>query len=162
MKLLVRSLACCMLAGGALPTVSGGSNVVVIYPPQVQPPPPRVTVMVPAEWQAGSSPARQITYLIAFKDGTVRQAEQYWVSGDTLYYVAADHQRKTAPVESVDVALSERLNREQNVAFNLPPRQPGAALQSHSARRGTGSAARRASAARKGSAARRQCCCTSR
>jgi hypothetical protein len=158
MKLLVRGIACCVLASGAVAQVyGGGSNVVVIYPPQqVQPPPPPpVAVVVPPEQQSGSLAARQITYLIALKDGTVRQAEQYWVNGATLYYVAPDHQRKTVPVGSVDVALSERLNSEQNVAFALPPGQPGATLQSESVCRRTGSAARRASVARRASAARR-------
>ena len=171
MKLLAHGIACCVLASGAVAQVyGGGGNVVVIYPPQqVQPPPPPpVMVVAPPVRQSESMATRQITYLIALKDGTVRRAEQYWVNGATLYYVAPDHQRKTVPVESVDVALSERLNGEQNVAFALPPGQPGATLQSRVVCRKTGSAARRATVARKGSAARkataarRQCCCCSR
>jgi hypothetical protein len=48
-------------------------------------------------------------------------ADQYWVNGKTIVFVTTDHQRITAPVSSVDLTLSQRLNREQNVAFVLPP-----------------------------------------
>ncbi|HUK18164.1 MAG TPA: OmpA family protein [Bryobacteraceae bacterium] len=71
---------------------------------------------------------RQIAYLIAFKDSVIRLADAYWVSGTTLYYVTPDHQQKTAPLDSVDRTLSERLNREQNVRFDLPPQAGKAEL----------------------------------
>ena len=76
-------------------------------------------------------PARQISYLIAFNDSVIRVADQYWVDGKTIYYVTTDHQRMTAPVNSVDRALSKRLNSEQNVAFDLPPEQGKTILRAH-------------------------------
>jgi hypothetical protein len=82
-----------------------------------------------AEFQEHYAPARQITYLIAFKDSVVRVADQYWVSGNTLYYLTTDHERMTAPVNSVDRTLSERLNREKDVAFYLPPEKGKAVAQ---------------------------------
>lgn len=122
MRLLVRGFVCCVLATGA----RGQSNVTVVYPPM--PAPSTVVIMNesprprPAEFRAASAPTRrQTTYLIAFKDSVVRMVDQYWVEGKTIYFVTTDHQRMTAPVNSVDRITSKRLNSEQNVAFYLPP-----------------------------------------
>jgi hypothetical protein len=65
-------------------------------------------------------PVRPTTYLIAFKNSEVRVADQYWVSGNTLYYLTASHQRLSVPLSSVDRRVSQRLNAELNVAFILP------------------------------------------
>jgi len=59
-------------------------------------------------------------YLIAFKDHTIRAVLAYWADGATLHYVTMDHEQKQTTVASVDRDLSERLNRERNVAFRLP------------------------------------------
>lgn len=123
MRLLLGSLACCVLVGGA----GAQTNVTIVYPPPE--PQPSVVILrerppaAPAEYQETSAPARQITYLIAFKNDVVRLAAQYWVKGNTLYYVSADHQEKSMPLDSVDRALSQRLNSEQNVTFFLPAGQ---------------------------------------
>lgn len=95
--------------------VYAGPNVTVVYPPS----PPLVIVERPPVEYVPSGP---VTYLIAFKDNSVRRAVAYWVSDNILYYVAPDHQQKTAPLNTVDTALSERLNAEQNVSFHLPAR----------------------------------------
>lgn len=135
MRFIVYGFACCVLAMGARAQWSGYSyppawnpNVAVVYqrPPQSQP----VVVILdarpgPVPVDQEYAPARQITYLIAFKDSVVRAADQYWVSGCTLYYLTPDHQRRTASVNSVDRTLSELLNSEQNVAFDLPAAQEG-------------------------------------
>jgi len=137
MRLLVRSFVCCVLATGARGQwYPPSSNVTVVYPPPAQTPPVVLIVhespaLRPAEFQEASVPARKITYFIAFKDGIVRVADQYWVSGKTIYYVTTDHQRMTAPVNSVDRTLSKRLNSEQNVAFYLPPEQGKTVAQVH-------------------------------
>jgi hypothetical protein len=143
MRLLVRSFVCCVLATGARGQgYPPSSNVTVVYPQPAQT--PRVVVIVnetaqrPAEIQDEYAPARQVTYFIAFKDGVVRVADQYWVDGKTLYYLTTDHQRMTAPVNSVDRPLSKRLNSEQNVAFYLPPEQIKAVAQVHVVRRTAG------------------------
>lgn len=46
--------------------------------------------------------------------------DQYWVKGGILYYVTAEHQQKTVPMERVDLALTVRLNRERDGEFQLP------------------------------------------
>ena len=125
MRLLVRSFVCCVLATGARGQwYPPSSNVTVVYPPPAQNPPVVLVLDDPAPRPAvlreQYAPARPTTYLIAFKDSVVRVADQYWVSGKTLVFVTADHHRMTAPVSSVDLTLSQRLNNEQNVAFVLP------------------------------------------
>ncbi len=135
MRLLVRSFVCCVLAASARgQSYPPSSNVTVVYPPPVQ----TQSVFVienpdlrRAELQDRYEPARQITYLIAFKNSVVRVADQYWVSGNTLYYVTTDHERMTAPVSSVDRPLSKRLNSEKDVAFYLPPGQEKVVAQTH-------------------------------
>src|SRR5262249_32245103 len=76
------------------------------------------------------APAQQITYLIALKDSQIRIAQQYWVKGGVLYYVTADHQQRTVPVDSLDLTLTTRLNNERNVAFYFPAGQESAAARS--------------------------------
>jgi len=145
MRLLVCSLVSCLLATGARAQWYGGyayppsSNVsvTVVYPPPAQPPTVVVLeserpVPVSVQRQEEYGPVRHVTYLIAFKNNDIRVVEQYWVKGKTLYYLTTDHQRRTAPIESVNRALSKRLNSEQNVAFVLPAAEgrAGARLES--------------------------------
>ena len=71
-----------------------------------------------------SAPPRRVgrpIYLIAFKNqDNIRAAEAYWVTGATLHYVTLQHEQKQAPLDSVDRAISYRLNRERHVDFGLP------------------------------------------
>jgi hypothetical protein len=102
--------------------------------------PPSVSVVV-----VNSSPSPPVTlrqpehlftsYFIAFKGGTVRLAEQYWGEGGTLYYVTPDRERRTAPVETIDRALSEQLNNEQGMTFRLPPEERKAEVRAETVRR---------------------------
>jgi hypothetical protein len=87
----------------------------------------------PADYQAARPEIREYVepppqgyerpiFLIAFKgQDNIRAAEAFWVEGGILKYVNLQHERKQAPLESVDRALSMRLNRERNVDFRLPP-----------------------------------------
>jgi hypothetical protein len=63
----------------------------------------------------------QPLYLMAFQDGSIRAVLAYWVEGTGVHYITMDHEQKQATLASVDRALSERLNRERNVPFRLPP-----------------------------------------
>ncbi len=138
MRMLVPSIVCCVLA------TSARGQVTVVYPPQapasnvilvLDSPPPR-----PPEFHP---PPRQISYLIAFKDSAVRVADQYWVSGQTLYYVTPDRMKMSAPLNSVDRTLSRRLNDEQNVAFILPPQPRRTLAQARPVRHTVASARKR-------------------
>ena len=68
-----------------------------------------------------STDFRPTLYLIALKDRNIRPALTYWVESGVLHYVTMEHEMKDLPVDSVDRALSERLNRERNMNFRLPP-----------------------------------------
>jgi hypothetical protein len=59
-------------------------------------------------------------YLLAFHDGEIRAVLAYWVDGASLHYVTMEHAQKQTALASVDRALSERLNGERNVSFQLP------------------------------------------
>ena len=61
-----------------------------------------------------------VTYLIAFRNGSVESCVAYWVEGRTLHYVNRDHAMKETSLETVDRDYSEKLNRERQVAFRLP------------------------------------------
>lgn len=138
MRLLVSGLLGCVLVAGAKAQWYPGYpppypryyppyvNPNVVYPPDVPYAPQRMPDVVIQEryW-----PPQQITYRIAFKGSVVRLAVAYWVRNNTLYYVTPDHQERTAPVGSVDRALTERLNNEQGVPFYLPPQSTKAELR---------------------------------
>jgi hypothetical protein len=63
------------------------------------------------------------TFLIAFKDHTIYAALAYWVEGDTLHYVTNQNTHNQVSLDLVDRELSDRLNRERQVDFRLPPRK---------------------------------------
>jgi hypothetical protein len=142
---LLGSFVSCILVTGAR-----AQNVTVVYGPMA-PPPEQVVIVHERPFTEDvylpTQGPRQTAYLIAFKNSEVSQAQQYWVSGNTLYYVTPDHRQRTAPLDSVDRALSQMLNSEQDVAFYLPAGR--ATVQARLART-TGSASRSA-----------RCCCVS-
>lgn len=99
-------------------------GVVIIsnhLPPQQsvvpEPPAPRVWNAPPT---TQAKKYEEPLYLLAMNDGTIRAVLAYWVDGKTVHYVTMDHVPKTTPLGSLDRGLSERLNRERNVAFSLP------------------------------------------
>lgn len=59
-------------------------------------------------------------YLIAFKDHSIVQALGYWMEGATLHYVSAEHSLNQASIDLIDRDLSQRLNVERGLEFNLP------------------------------------------
>jgi outer membrane protein OmpA-like peptidoglycan-associated protein len=122
MRLLEFGLLGCVIvtqARAQYPYDPGYPGTVYVYAP----PPAETRVVVLPERP------RPISYFIAFKNSTVRVADAYWVSGNTLYYVTRDHQQMTAPLSAVDRALSQRLNQEQNVSFVLPAENQKLALR---------------------------------
>ena len=112
-------------------------NVTVIYPSNAQPqysapvqPMVRSYDQYGQETQPPASPSAangSPVYLIATKDNLIHAAAAYWVDGRTLHYVTLQHEEKQAPLDSVDRSLTMQLNRERNVAFQLPHRVSGQA-----------------------------------
>jgi hypothetical protein len=68
------------------------------------------------ESRAGSSPI----YLIAEKDGVIRAVWAYWVEGATLRWINLQKQQGQMPLDRLDRALTEQLNRERGVDFRIP------------------------------------------
>jgi hypothetical protein len=77
----------------------------------------------PAE--TASRPERSIMdqkptiYLIALKDGTLRQAIGYWAQGDTLHYVTPDSSVNHLSIGMVDRERSIELNAERKLEFDF-------------------------------------------
>jgi hypothetical protein len=59
-------------------------------------------------------------YLIAFKDHAIRAVSAYWVDGKVLHIVTLERQEQQVPLDSVDRSLSQQLNNERQVPFQLP------------------------------------------
>ena len=105
-------------------------NVTVIYPSNAQPQysaPPQPMVRTYDQYGQETRPAASASassgspiYLIATKDEAIRAAAAYWVDGRTLHYVTLQHEAKQVALDSVDRGLTMQLNRERNVAFQLP------------------------------------------
>jgi hypothetical protein len=113
-------------------------NVTVVYPSQAQPTYNAVYAQparpVSHEYDeygqeirpsaqamgGGASSSGSPIYLIAMKDGIIRAAASYSVSGSTLHYVTLDHAEKQVALADVDRTLSAQLNRERRVQFSLP------------------------------------------
>ena len=83
------------------------------------PPAPTITEYAAPPVQVAQSNEPPL-FLLAFQDNVIRAVLAYWVDGATLHYVTLEHEQKQAPLSSVDRALSERLNHERNVTFQLP------------------------------------------
>ncbi len=86
-------------------------------------PPPMVreyTAPGPPAPAAGQRKYDTPLYLVAFNTGEIRAVLAYWVDGASLHYVTMEHAQKQIALASVDRALSERLNGERNVTFQLP------------------------------------------
>ncbi len=63
---------------------------------------------------------KDIIFLIAMKDHTIYAASAYWVEDNTLNYITVQGSQNSASLDLVDRQLSQRLNRNRNVAFGLP------------------------------------------
>jgi hypothetical protein len=84
------------------------------------PEPPATRVYeAPATPPAPRVDQKPTIYLIAFKDGTIYTALSYWLEGDTLHYITTRGRHNRATLELVDVEMSERLNRERNLEFQI-------------------------------------------
>lgn len=109
------------------------SNVTVVYPPENQQTVvERVNPVIREYDQYGqqvggggpsvSGSTTPALYLIAFRDHTIRAAVAYWVEGNTLHFVTAEHESKTATLDAIDRELSRQINNERHVQFSLPNR----------------------------------------
>lgn len=106
---------------------SDAAPPVIVNPDFQQPPAPepmlkeyRFTPAPPAPAPHADRKYGETLYLIASSDGVIRAVLAYWVEGAVLHYVTMDHEQKKVQLSTIDRALSERLNAERNVTFQLP------------------------------------------
>ncbi|MCS7024287.1 MAG: hypothetical protein NZV14_05765 [Bryobacteraceae bacterium] len=87
-----------------------------VFPPSATSPAPQAKE---AERESSPDRDRATITLLAFEDSTVIAALGYWVEEDVLHYVTKNFEKKTASVKSLDLPLTEQLNKERNVEFKL-------------------------------------------
>jgi hypothetical protein len=133
------------LGGAILPAYVGGLYD-GLYAPNLYPPQPNVTVVTPpaapapAPVQAPAQPpiipmvkeyhwentqvetaAREPVYFsIALRNGSVEQAEVFWIEGQTLCFINQHGKGRKVALDDVDEARSIRLNQERGIEFRLP------------------------------------------
>jgi hypothetical protein len=89
------------------------SQPVIVYA-EPQPPVPQETTEYAQERN------EKPIYLLAFKgQSNIFAAEAYWVAGSTLHYVTLQHQQRQVPLNTVDGAMTLRLNRQRGVNIRL-------------------------------------------
>jgi hypothetical protein len=73
------------------------------------------------QYSAGPQQQRGETiYLIAFRDHRIIAVKAYWAESDTLNFVTREGEHRKAPLDSIDRAFSEQLNRDRHVPFQMP------------------------------------------
>jgi hypothetical protein len=90
---------------------------------------PEVAKPVMTEYYAESKPYDHIpdagqgklkVYLIALRDGTLRQAVAFWREDATLHFVLPDHKQSSVAMDQLDREASVRFNRERGLELRLP------------------------------------------
>jgi len=65
-------------------------------------------------------PSAPKVFLLALKDGTLRQAVAFWAEGEKLHYVQPDHKQESLPLASLDREPTRRFNSERGIEIRLP------------------------------------------
>jgi hypothetical protein len=116
------------------PANQPSSNVTVVYPqtqPQGQAYADRATPVMREYDQygqqlrpsGGGNASSSPIYLIALKNHNIVAASSYSVNGGTLNYVTLEHAEKQVQLDDIDRDMTQRLNGERHVAFQLPSQQ---------------------------------------
>ena len=56
-------------------------------------------------------------YYLAFRDHLIEPAVGYWVDGETLHYITTRNKHRAVPMDKLDRATTNRLNRNRGVLF---------------------------------------------
>jgi hypothetical protein len=88
---------------------------VAVYEAPAQPEPRQ-----PRETYSAQTTEKPI-YLIAVKgQNTISAAQAYWVTTNTLHYVTLQGEQRQVSLNSVDRAMTLRLNRDRHIDLWLP------------------------------------------
>jgi hypothetical protein len=66
------------------------------------------------------TPATKKVFLLALKDGTLRQSVAFWAEGDKLHYVQPDHKQDAITLTNLDRESTKRFNAERGIEIKLP------------------------------------------
>jgi hypothetical protein len=90
------------------------------HPPSPPDPPEKVQPEVREyNWQPTPQDERQF-FSVALRDGTVHEAKVVWHQLGVVYFITPAGQRGNVPASSLDHDLTQRLNGEKNLRWNLP------------------------------------------
>jgi hypothetical protein len=87
---------------------------------------PDVVKPVMREYFAESKPYENFTpaepkiYLIALKDGSLRQSVAFWRENEKLLFVQPDHKQESIALTSLDREATVRFNKERGIEIRLP------------------------------------------
>ncbi|MBI4459906.1 MAG: hypothetical protein HY648_07590 [Acidobacteria bacterium] len=98
---------------------------VPVYPYAIYVTTPTTTITSTSDQFTYSAPAASselLVTLLAFRDGTILAVVDYWLEEDYVSYFTLQGMRASAPLDRLDLPLTQRLNRERNVRFVLESR----------------------------------------
>jgi hypothetical protein len=87
---------------------------------------PEVASPVLREYSNISNPYENFTpnapkiFLLALKDGTLRQSVAFWAEGDKLHFVQPDHKQDSVLKTNLDRESTKRFNSERGLDIKLP------------------------------------------
>jgi hypothetical protein len=65
-------------------------------------------------------PGKPKVFLLALKDGTLRQSVAYWIEDKKLHYVQPDHKQDSLDLTSLDREATKQFNSERGIDIKLP------------------------------------------
>lgn len=65
-------------------------------------------------------PGAPKVFLLALKDGTLRQSVAFWSEGDKFHYIQPDHKQDSMPIANLDRESTKRFNSERGIDIKLP------------------------------------------
>ncbi|MBM3763896.1 MAG: hypothetical protein FJW32_00770 [Acidobacteria bacterium] len=65
------------------------------------------------------TPSAAKVFLLALKDGTLRQSVAFWIENDTLHFVQPDHKQASVKLDELDRESSIRFNKERGLDLRL-------------------------------------------
>jgi len=69
---------------------------------------------------ANFEPGKPKVFLLALKDGTLRQSVAFWADGGKLHFVQPDHKQDAITLVNLDRESTKRFNSERGIEIKLP------------------------------------------
>lgn len=65
-------------------------------------------------------PGKPKVFLLALKDGTLRQSVAFWVEKEKLHFVQPDHKQDSITLTNLDRESTKRFNSERGLEIQIP------------------------------------------